>query len=43
MRRELNKEEDAEVNAGILPLHQTSASQFLATGLEIEEQQYVYS
>ncbi|KAH8106480.1 hypothetical protein DFH11DRAFT_1549960 [Phellopilus nigrolimitatus] len=39
VRRELNAEEDAEVSRGVLPLHQTSVSQFLATGLELEEQQ----
>ena len=43
MRRELNAEEEKEISQGILPLHQTSATQFLVTGLEIEEQQYVLS
>lgn len=41
VKRELNKEEDEELTKGVLPLHQISASLFLATGLELEEQQYV--
>lgn len=41
VKRELNKEEDEELKNGVLPLHQMSAAQFLATGLELEEQQYV--
>ena len=43
MRRELNAEEEKEISQGVLPLNQTSATQFLVTGLEIEEQQYVLS
>lgn len=39
VRRELNKEEAEELSRGELPLHQTSASQFLQTGLDLEEQQ----
>lgn len=39
VRRELNQEEDKELSKGVLPLHQTSESQFLVTGLELEEQQ----
>lgn len=37
----MNKEEDEELRRGVLPLHQMSAALFLATGLELEEQQYV--
>lgn len=41
VRRELNAAEDAEMSSGVMPLHATTASQFLLVGLELEEQQYV--
>ncbi|KLO05066.1 hypothetical protein SCHPADRAFT_794115, partial [Schizopora paradoxa] len=39
VRRQLNSEEAEELSRGVMPLHATSASQFLVVGLELEDQQ----
>ncbi|KAH8111809.1 hypothetical protein DFH11DRAFT_1546400 [Phellopilus nigrolimitatus] len=39
VRRQLNDLEGAETASGVLPLHKTSATQFLVIGIELEEQQ----
>lgn len=39
VRRELIKEEEEDLLRGTMPLHVTSASQFLSIGLELQEQQ----
>ena len=39
VRLALANEEAQETVCGVLPLHETSASMFLSTGLDIEEQQ----
>lgn len=39
IRHELNLEEELELAQGIMPLHETTISFFLVTGLELEESQ----
>jgi len=43
VKLELVKEEAADAAWGIIHLHDTSASIFITVGLDLEEQQYVYS
>ena len=43
VRRELNNEESADLERGVMPLHATSASQLLVIMMELEEQQRVIS
>jgi hypothetical protein len=38
---ELAKEEAAEQDRGMLPIHNVSPSAFVLAGLDLEEQQYV--
>lgn len=41
--KQLGKEEKESLEEqGLLPLHETSATDFLVMGLELEELQYVY-
>lgn len=39
VRRDLLAEEKEELASGVMPVHDVSATQFLVTGLELEEQQ----
>ncbi|KLO04935.1 hypothetical protein SCHPADRAFT_840007, partial [Schizopora paradoxa] len=43
VRRELNDEEEAELTEGVVPEHSVSASKYLVTGLQLEDQQCVTS
>ena len=42
LRRDLNKEDERDLERGDTILHQVSMAQFLLTGLELEEAQYVF-
>ena len=39
VRQDLNREEERQLSLGSAPLHEVSATQFLVTGLELEEAQ----
>ena len=39
VRRELNSEEEADLARGVVPDHAVSASKFIVTGLQLEDQQ----
>lgn len=41
VRREMIAEEAEEVSRGVVPLHEISASKYLVTGLQLEDQQCV--
>lgn len=41
VRRQLNAEEAEELRSGVVPEHSVSASKYLVTGLQLEDQQCV--